>query len=73
MSRFTGGWYLAEDLTQDVLIRIFSVLGRVSRTGAPKAYASPVLVNLNRSWLRLASAVGTWERLPIHSGLTVPA
>jgi RNA polymerase sigma-70 factor (sigma-E family) len=50
----TGDWYLAEDLTQDALIRIYSVWGRVSRTGAPNAYASRVLVNLNRSWVRVA-------------------
>jgi len=50
----TGDWHLAEDLTQDALIRIYSVWGRVSRTGAPNAYASRVLVNLNRSWRRVA-------------------
>jgi|SRR5450631_2635984 len=50
----TGDWHLAEALTQDALIRIYSVWGRVSRTGAPNAYASRVLVNLNRSWMRVA-------------------
>jgi RNA polymerase sigma-70 factor (sigma-E family) len=50
----TGDWHLAEDLTQDTLIRIYSVWDRVSRTGAPNAYASRVLVNLNRSWARVA-------------------
>jgi RNA polymerase sigma-70 factor (sigma-E family) len=50
----TGDWHLAEDLTQDALIRIYSVWGRVSRTGSPNAYASRVVVNANRSWLRLA-------------------
>jgi RNA polymerase sigma-70 factor (sigma-E family) len=50
----TGDWHLAEDLTQDALIRIYSVWGRVSRTGSPNAYASRVLVNLNRSWVRVA-------------------
>jgi RNA polymerase sigma-70 factor (sigma-E family) len=50
----TGDWHLAEDLTQDALIRIYSVWGRVSLTGSPNAYASRVLVNANRSWLRVA-------------------
>ncbi|MEP7018983.1 MAG: SigE family RNA polymerase sigma factor [Actinomycetota bacterium] len=50
----TGDWHLAEDLTQDALIRIYSVWGRVSRTGSPNAYASRVVVNANRSWLRVA-------------------
>ena len=50
----TGDWHLAEDLTQDALIRIYSVWGRVSRDGSPNAYASRVLVNANRSWVRVA-------------------
>jgi RNA polymerase sigma-70 factor (sigma-E family) len=50
----TGDWHLAEDLTQDALIRIYSVWGRVSRAGSPNAYASRVLVNANRSWERVA-------------------
>ena len=50
----TGDWHLAEDLTQDALIRIYSVRGRVSRTGSPNAYASRVMVNANRSWVRVA-------------------
>jgi DNA-directed RNA polymerase specialized sigma24 family protein len=49
----TGDWHRAEDLTQDALIRIYSVWGRVSRSGSPNAYASQVLVNGNRSWLSL--------------------
>jgi RNA polymerase sigma-70 factor (sigma-E family) len=50
----TGDWHLAEDLTQDTLIRIYSVWGRVSRAGAPNSYASRVLVNLSTSWRRVA-------------------
>jgi RNA polymerase sigma-70 factor (sigma-E family) len=50
----TGDWHRAEDLTQDALIRVYSVWGRVSRTGSPDAYASRVVVNANRSWLRVA-------------------
>ena len=50
----TGDWHLAEDLTQDALIRIYSIWGRVSRNGSPNAYASKVVVNANRSWVRVA-------------------
>jgi Diguanylate cyclase, GGDEF domain len=47
----TGDWHLAEDLTQDALIRIYSVWCRVSRTGSPNAYASLRGMQI-RGWVR---------------------
>ncbi len=41
-----GDWYLADDLVQETLARMFSVWDRVTRGGPPDAYARKVLVNL---------------------------
>jgi RNA polymerase sigma-70 factor (sigma-E family) len=41
-----GDWYLADDLVQDALTRVFGVWGRVSGSGDPGPYARRVLVNL---------------------------
>jgi RNA polymerase sigma-70 factor (sigma-E family) len=41
-----GDWYLADDLVQETLARMFSVWDRVTRSGAPDGYARKVLVNL---------------------------
>jgi DNA-directed RNA polymerase specialized sigma24 family protein len=48
----TGDWHLSEDLTQEALIRIYSVWGRISRTASPDRYTSAMVVNANRSWLQ---------------------
>jgi RNA polymerase sigma-70 factor (sigma-E family) len=42
----SGDWYLADDLVQDALARLFSVWGRVTASGDPNGYARRVLVNL---------------------------
>jgi RNA polymerase sigma-70 factor (ECF subfamily) len=69
----TGDWHRAEDLTQDALIRIYSVWGRVSRSGSLNAYASQVLVNTNRSWLRVArNRERPTEHLPERFPLDCP-
>lgn len=52
-----GDWHLAEDVTQETLVRVFSVWGRVSATGAPDAYARRTLVNAFH-----ASARRPWRR-----------
>ena len=41
-----GDWYLADDLVQETLARMFSVWERVTRGGSPDAYARKVLMNL---------------------------
>lgn len=41
-----GDWYLADDLVQETLTRVFGVWGRVSGSGDPGPYARKVLVNL---------------------------
>lgn len=41
-----GDWYLADDLVQETLARMFAVWDRVTRSGPPDAYARKVLVNL---------------------------
>jgi RNA polymerase sigma-70 factor (sigma-E family) len=48
----TGDWHRGEDLTQEALVRIYAVWGRVSRRGNPDAYATRTLVNLHRTSLR---------------------
>lgn len=53
----TGDWHTAEDLTQDTLVRIYAAWPRISRHGAPDAYATRTLVNRHRSSLRRA-----WNR-----------
>lgn len=41
-----GDWYLADDLVQEALTRVFGVWGRVSGSSDPGPYARKVLVNL---------------------------
>ena len=50
-----GDWHLAEDLTQETLLRMYAVWHRVARIGVPDAYARRTLVNLYRSMLRRPS------------------
>jgi RNA polymerase sigma-70 factor (sigma-E family) len=52
-----GDWHLAEDLTQDTLVRVYAVWPRVSTSGAPDAYAVRTLVNCGR-----ATARRPWRR-----------
>jgi RNA polymerase sigma-70 factor (sigma-E family) len=40
-----GDWFLADDLVQDALTRLFAVWGRVSGSGDPAPYARKILVN----------------------------
>lgn len=52
-----GDWFLADDLVQDALARLFSVWTRVGQRGNPDAYARRVVVNLliderRRPWRR---------------------
>ena len=42
----SGDWYLADDLVQETLTRLFSVWQRVAKSGDPDAYARRVLLNL---------------------------
>lgn len=51
----TSDWYLADDLVQETLTRLFVVWPRVAKTGRPDAYARRVLINKfldsrRRSW-----------------------
>jgi RNA polymerase sigma-70 factor (sigma-E family) len=41
-----GDWFLADDLVQDALTRLFGVWGRVATSGDPGPYARKILVNL---------------------------
>ena len=41
-----GDWFLADDLVQDALTRLFGVWGRVSASGDPGPYARKIVVNL---------------------------
>jgi RNA polymerase sigma-70 factor (sigma-E family) len=41
-----GDWYLADDLVQDMLVRMYAAWGRMSRGREPDAYARRVLLNL---------------------------
>jgi RNA polymerase sigma-70 factor (sigma-E family) len=41
-----GDWFLADDLVQDALARLFSHWDRVAANGDPDAYARRVLLNL---------------------------
>jgi RNA polymerase sigma-70 factor (sigma-E family) len=52
-----GDWHLAEDLTQDTLVRVYAVWDRVSASGPPDAYAVRTLVNCQR-----AAARRPWRR-----------
>jgi len=42
----SGDWFLADDLVQDALTRLFAVWGRVTSSGDPAAYARRVLLNI---------------------------
>jgi RNA polymerase sigma-70 factor (sigma-E family) len=41
-----GDWFLADDLVQDALTRLFGVWGGVSASGSPGPYVRRILVNL---------------------------
>lgn len=52
-----GDWYLADDLVQDAMARLYAVWGRVVRTGDPEGYSRRILLNLliderRRPWRR---------------------
>ena len=52
-----GDWFLADDLVQDAMSRVFAVWDRVAERGDPDAYARRVVVNLlidqrRRPWRR---------------------
>lgn len=42
-----GDWYLADDLVQETLTRVFAVWERVSASGPPDAYARKALLRLS--------------------------
>ncbi|MET8453055.1 SigE family RNA polymerase sigma factor [Streptomyces sp. NPDC005209] len=42
-----GDWYLADDLVQDALGRLYSRWGKVVAGGGPRAYARRILCNLH--------------------------
>lgn len=53
----SGDWYLADDLVQDAVARLYAVWDRVSLRGDPDAYVRRVVVNLlidhrRRPWRR---------------------
>ena len=50
----TGDWHLAEDLTQETLLRMYANWGR-SDIRSIDSYARTTLVNLHRQWLRKPS------------------
>ena len=50
-----GDWYLADDLVQETLARMFAVWERVTRSGPPDAYARRVLTRLVIDQTRLPS------------------
>jgi RNA polymerase sigma-70 factor (sigma-E family) len=50
-----GDWDLADDLSQETLIRVYSSWGRIRDPGARDAYAATTLVNRHRSYFRRAS------------------
>ncbi len=73
----TGDWHLAEDLTQDTLVRVRSVWSRVSGSGAPDAYATRTLVNClrataRRPWRRESSVDLVPERIDPGSSAETP-
>jgi RNA polymerase sigma-70 factor (sigma-E family) len=60
-----GDWFLADDLVQDALARLFSVWDRVVAGGDPTAYARRVLVNLSLDhWRRPARREVPHAELP---------
>lgn len=42
-----GDWYLADDLVQEALTRLYAVWGRVSGSGDPGPYARTILLRLH--------------------------
>ena len=63
----SGDWFLADDLVQDALIRIYGVWPRIERSGDVGAYARRVLLNLyldyrRRPWRRERPT----DRVPDH-------
>ncbi|MFD4545797.1 SigE family RNA polymerase sigma factor [Streptomyces sp. NPDC058466] len=47
-----GDWYLADDLVQDALGRLYSRWGRVVAAGDPRAYVRRILCNLHTDYRR---------------------
>ncbi|MEU6064671.1 SigE family RNA polymerase sigma factor [Streptomyces sp. NPDC047082] len=47
-----GDWYLADDLVQDALGRLYSKWGRVVASGDPRAYVRRILCNLHTDYRR---------------------
>jgi len=50
-----GDWFLADDLVQDALTRLYGVWGRVAGSGDPGPYARKILLNLYLDHRRLAA------------------
>jgi RNA polymerase sigma-70 factor (sigma-E family) len=64
-----GDWFLADDLVQDALTRLFGVWGRVSGSGDPGPYARKILVNLYLDHRRRPSRREVpLAELPDHGG-----
>jgi RNA polymerase sigma-70 factor (sigma-E family) len=51
----TGDQHRADDVVQDVLVRIYVSWRRISRSGPPDAYAYACLMNGSRAWGRRRS------------------
>lgn len=47
-----GDWYLADDLVQDALGRLYSRWGKVVAAGDPRAYVRRILCNLHTDYRR---------------------
>nr|WP_202471226.1 SigE family RNA polymerase sigma factor [Streptomyces sp. SID8377] len=61
----TGDWHLAEDLVQETLAKMYRSWWRISRAGAPVAYADTVLVrNFLSQRRRRSSTERPSDRLP---------
>lgn len=52
----TGDWHLAEDLTQDVLIRVYGRWSRIAGIEQLDAYVRRTMVNAHVSWRRRRSS-----------------
>ena len=69
-----GDWHLAEDLTQETLVRVYSVWHRVSVGGPPDGYATRTLVNAHRAVLRRPwRRESAMEHLPEQGVIAVTA
>lgn len=68
-----GDWYLADDLVQDMLGRVYSRWSRVAREGDPSAFARRVMLNLfldhRRKPLRREQSHARVPETPIVSDL----